>query len=172
MWEFKVVREVENAFKCVAANEDFLAHFPAQRLKLLLFFFAQNRSAPSSLGIVYQVQRIIFKWTFLFLHMLSCLLMWKAPAGISLLYVASETPWHISFWPLQLASCHHGSWDAAVYFAYLALTRQYFLPHPPAHRLLSVRGWNFQLGFMTHSVRCHRCSRPSAGCFVYCAPPI
>lgn len=32
------MRKVENAFKCLAANEDFLAHFPAQRLKLLLFF--------------------------------------------------------------------------------------------------------------------------------------
>jgi len=73
--------------ECLAANENFVAHFCAQRLKELhfLFFFlfllAQNRSAPLSPGFLFTKPSELFSSEHFYLYphvggtTMSCLLM-------------------------------------------------------------------------------------------------
>jgi len=121
-------------WECLAANENFVAHFCAQRLKelhfLFFFFSCWPKIDPPRCPLAFCLPSPVNYFQvniFIYTHMLGelwclvclcerplqvfrrCLLPWKSP-------------WHISFGPLQIAPCH-GSWDAAVYFAYLLSTQ-------------------------------------------------
>jgi len=130
----------------------------------LLFLLAQNRSAPLSPGFLFTKPSELFSSEHFYLYphvggtAMSCLLMWKAPAGISPLFVTLKIALTHFVWAIANCSMPRlmGCCSLFCLSVIYPTPRQYFFCHthppPSSYRLLSVRGWNFQLGFMTHSV--------------------
>lgn len=136
-----------------------------EETSLLLGIFAQNRSAPLSPRFCLPSPANNFKvniFIIFFLHLLVwksttllsfCLPLWRGPAGIQPLFVEAASDQRLSLSPWHISICHTGMLQ---FILLISVPPTIFLA-TAARPQSSVRGRNFQLGFMTHSARWHQC---------------